>query len=140
MPHARGSRRDASLGGPFVRPVPLRDGEQVIEEFVANYSQTAFRAVGGKLIVTDQRIVFTPHHIDAATAGRTISLPLDQISSVGVQERGGSVLAGGLRRRLRLHTRAGTTELFVVNDRQHVIEVIERALASHTEPHEPSAE
>jgi hypothetical protein len=122
------SRRDErSLGGRFVRPVPLHEGEEVLEEFVANYAQSTFRAVGGKLVVTTERVVFTPHHLDAATAGRTVSLPLEDIVEVGVQERGADVLAGGIRRRLRLRTQEGAAELFVVPNRRHVIDVIERA-------------
>lgn len=120
-------RDRASLGGRFVRPIPLLVNESVIEEFVANYSQSSFRAVGGKLIVTNRRVVFTPHHLDAATAGRTVSIPLVEIAAVGVQERGGNVLSGSLRKRLRIETHSGSTKLFVVNGRRHVIAVIDEA-------------
>ncbi len=54
-------------------PVPkpeLSPNERELETYRANRTQGS-RAVGGHLLLTDQRLLFYPHKVDSATGGAT---------------------------------------------------------------------
>ena len=61
----------------------LGPGERVLERWRANRTQHSQRAVGGHLHLTDRRLLFEPHAFDVIVAGRTVSVPLRDISDVG---------------------------------------------------------
>jgi hypothetical protein len=105
------------IGAWWLKSQEAEPGEEVRWTKLANRTQGS-RSVGGKLFLTDRRIVFTPHLIDAALAGKGWAAPLDSIADVGVQEPGtgrGKALGGGARKRLRIALRDGSDELFVAN-------------------------
>jgi hypothetical protein len=95
----------------------------------ANRTQSAFRAVGGRLVLDDDRLEFRAHGFDRALAGKGWSAPLTAIRSVGTEPRGINPLSGALRERLRVEADDGSVELFVVNDLDEVRQRIERAVA-----------
>jgi hypothetical protein len=95
----------------------------------ANRTQSAFRAVGGKLVLEDDRLEFLPHGFDRALAGKGWSVPLAGIRSVGTEPRGINPFNGALRERLRVEAEDGSVELFVVSDLGEVRERIEGAVA-----------
>ena len=69
--------------------------------------------------------MFAPHAVDAALAGEWWWAPLDSITAVDRQKRDWSQYkAGGLRTRLRIDLRDGSTELFLVNKVDQVIKQI----------------
>lgn len=107
------------LGGGLFSAVPSLPDEQVVVSYLANQTQHAARAVGGKLLLTTHRFVFVPHRFDAVTGGRVWIMPRADVLSVGIQSRGGDTFGGGLRERLRLDTNYGAA-LFVVNKLQQV--------------------
>jgi hypothetical protein len=100
----------------------LDPGEQVEWSKAANRFQGS-RAVGGRLALTDRRLVFAPNRLDALLMGRRWAVPLEQIRSVGVEPRGSgnkSLFGGNLRNRLRIRSGDGE-ELFVINEVEDVL-------------------
>jgi hypothetical protein len=99
-----------------------------VEQWRANRTQSAMRAVGGKLVLTETQLEFRPNRVDTATGGRAWSAELAQIRSGGTEKRGRNPLNGSIRERLRVETADGGAELVVVNGLEQVIERIRRAL------------
>ena len=95
----------------------------------ANRTQSALRAVGGRLVLTSDRLEFQPHGVDKALFGRDWSVPLGRIRSVGAEPRGLNPFSGAMRKRLRVETDDGSVEMFVVSRLDEVIERIEAARA-----------
>jgi GRAM domain len=96
------------------------EGETLAFSLTANRSQSQNRAVGGMLFVTNKRLLFSPHLIDAASGGMKLQIPLKDISSIDKQAAGGDTFGGGLRARLAIK-HGDVTELFVVNKLEEVI-------------------
>jgi hypothetical protein len=82
---------------------------------LANHTQSANRAVGGKLFVTNKRLLFSLHLFDHLLGGRKLALDVGAVWSVGKREKGGDTFGGGLRDRLQITLQNGDAELFVVN-------------------------
>jgi len=82
----------------------------------ANHVSSRVRAVGGRLTVEGEDLVFRPHGLDRALAGKDLTVPLREITgfrTVGIAPL--ELFAGGLRRRLAIETAGGATHLFVVS-------------------------
>lgn len=94
----------------------------------ANYS-VGGRAVGGKLHVTDRRIVFRPHVLDRVTGGKGFTAPLSAVTGVSKAPKDGQLFSGGLRDRLQIELGDGSVHHFVVNQLDQTIEEELRALA-----------
>jgi len=104
------------------------DGEEVRYSRPASRAQHARRAVGGRLYVTNRRVLFCPHAVDAALAGEYWWVEHSAIRGLGRAERNYRALhAGGLRRRLRIELVGGDVELFVINKLDQVIAEIRAA-------------
>lgn len=105
--------------GLWVSRPKLHDDENVRWTKNANRQQDELRAVGGRLFLTNRRLLFQPNRFDSITGGRTWSTPIDNIVDVAVHAREADVplmgKAAKLRRRLQIETPEGN-ELFVVND------------------------
>lgn len=100
----------------FNQPV-FHESESNVFEVPANYSQ-GYRAVGGKLFGSTQRLIFVPNRIDAKLGGRVVSIPRDQITNVSKVARSWSVFeifSGALVPRMSVMLHDGTRFLFVVN-------------------------
>ena len=113
----------------WVPAAELDDGESEIWSVLANHSVSAWRAVGGKLVATQSRLVFTPNRIDRALKGRVWAVPLDSIKAVDRKGPTGGLFNGGLRSRMRIVTNDGTEHLFVVNKLNDIISKTEAHLA-----------
>jgi hypothetical protein len=94
----------------------------------ANRTQNSGRAVGGRLFLTDERILFEPHRLDARTGGKPWGAALTAIVRVGTESADGNPFSGGLRTRLRLDLSDGNAEFFVVNHMDSLREVIETGI------------
>ena len=115
--------------GWFVKEPELDPGEQVVTTKAANRAQGK-RSVGGRLTVTDRRLIFMPNVIDSILAGRAWSIPKADVAGVGA--------APGMRKRLRVRTSDGGEELFVVNGLdEFVSQLTQQGLPA--EPPEPPA-
>jgi len=104
----------------------LRARERIRWQTAANRAQGG-RSVGGRIFLTNQRLVFEPNRIDSITGGRQWAVPLSAIHEVGFQTRDRNLFSGGLRNRLRLTCADGDDELIVVNHLDDVIDVLETA-------------
>lgn len=98
-----------------------RDGERVLKSFKANRTQPEALAAGGKLFLTDQRLLFEPGSVDSKTGGEKASIELNAVEKVSKESSGGrslrdTLFGGGLRDRLRIDVDDQTTELFVVSN------------------------
>lgn len=118
--------------GIWVKSPKLAVSETITWKRSANRTQSANRAVGGRLYLTADRILFEPNHIDALTGGRSWQGRLTDIATVGTQAPTGEKFNGGLRTRLLIELRDGTTELFVVNGVDRVVELLRAAMAERT--------
>jgi hypothetical protein len=105
------------------------DQETLIWRHSASQIQGARGTVGGSLYLTETWLLFRPNRFEAVIGGQHWSTPLRTIRSVSIQLRGGNVLKGGLRDRLRVDLADGSAELFVVDQINEVIRVINRAIA-----------
>jgi hypothetical protein len=105
----------STVGGIFTARFRLRSGEAASSVWLANYSESSMRAVGGRLIFTTQRIAFVPHRIDAMFKAKAWERPVADVVGAKVLGRAASgVLGGGLRRRLAIDFADGDQMLFVV--------------------------
>lgn len=97
----------------------LADGERELRSWLANHS-VGWRAVGGKLVATDRRLIFSPNIMDARMGGRTWSLPLEQMAQLGTRSPTFHPFNGGMMTRLKITTRDGGEHLFVVSNPEGV--------------------
>lgn len=103
----------------------LKPSEHEIATYRANRTQ-GFRAVGGHLLLTNQRVLFYPHKIDDGTGGKSWECELTSVTSVGMSARGLHPFNGSMRRRLQI-ARDGEMEYFVVNGGASIAAAIEKA-------------
>lgn len=93
----------------------LQVGEVIAWESSAGRALNRWITSGGRLVVTNRRVVFQPNRFDAMTGKRTWECSLSSVDGVQVVDRDLTVLAGGVRKRLGIQTTEGL-ELFVVDD------------------------
>ena len=95
----------------------------------ANHVTSRGRAVGGKLLVEGDRLVFQPHFFDRALRANEWSAALAEVSAVEVAGRDpkGHLFSGGLRRQLAVHA-GGEEHRFVVNGVENVAAALRGAL------------
>jgi len=126
------------LGMPDEEALATREEETVRHSETCNRTQNRRRAVGGRLWVTDRRLVFRPHDFDDSLAGRSLAVSLDEIATVGTEPSSlhprrflrrplDALFGGGLRTRLRVETVDGETDLLVVSDPEATGEAIRAA-------------
>ena len=89
---------------------PLKDGEKIVLEGLANHFQ-GIEAVGGRLVLTNERVVFKSHSFNIQTHEWSVALP-DILETESARTLG--VVPNGLL----IKVKSGETERFVVNDRE----------------------
>jgi hypothetical protein len=97
----------------------LRTGEVIVSRKFANHFQATGRAVGGRLIVTDKRVIFQPHRLDSASGGQWWEVRLADVSSIGETPPG--LGPNNLRTSLWLDVKSSDNEYFLVNGLHDVI-------------------
>lgn len=113
--------------GLFVAKPKLEPGERVLSSLRANRS-LGKRAIGGRLLVTHRRLIFSPHVVDRLLHAESWSWPLTAIDEVGAAARTlEQPLSGGARRRLEVKLVDGGHESFVVNHVERVIAAVTAA-------------
>lgn len=105
----------------------LASGETIVRSWAANRTSTKARAQGGRLHLTDRRLIFRPHAFDRLLRGREWEVALDRVVGVGIEPRSGNPLGGGLRNRLRIEDVDGDVQLFVVNKLDAVVDEVRKA-------------
>ena len=88
----------------------LKDGEQIVREGVANHFQS-IEAVGGRLVLTNERVIFKSHPFNIQThewsVARTDISEMEPARTFGIVPNG-----------LLIKAKSGETERFVVRDRE----------------------
>ena len=113
--------------GWYFREPTLWKGETSLHRYRANRA-TKWRAIGGLLVATDQRLIFEPHHVDGLFGAQTIEMSLRQIDSVEVTPPRRSTSELGIKDRLEVTMRSGHRERFLVKDVQAVVNEIRECL------------
>jgi hypothetical protein len=98
----------------------MREDEQLLWEKAANRFQNRLRAVGGRLYLTDRRLVFGRHEYDSRFGGREWAAPLSEIRDVEARGR-------GPLRKVQVTMRDGTVERFVVRPSDEVAGLLRAA-------------
>lgn len=94
----------------------LSSTEHVVESWLANRVQSPWRAVGGKLWLTNERLLFVPNNVEQHLGGDGWECPIGDVSAARTVDRQlAQVFSGGLRSRLELTTQR-SIELFVVKN------------------------
>ena len=121
-----GAPVDGEIGGGWLTSFRARPGEVIRWSAMANRTQGdptrgVPRAVGGKLFLTNQRVLFTPHRLDYLFAGEKWEAAVADIQQVDKEPHdrrpsSATLFSGALRDRLRLTFKDGSVALFVVNN------------------------
>ncbi len=82
---------------------------------------------GGKLVVTNRRVLFQPNRFDAVTGKKPWECPLASVTGFEAVDRDLTVLAGGMRKRLGIQTSDGV-KIFVVNDLEEKVSELREIL------------
>ena len=105
--------------------INFREGESQIREGKANKT-SLFWATGGKLILTNQRLLFLGHGMNLGKRG--LVLELKDIFSVEKGVTFSIFLPIPIPNAIRIHTQDGTVHKFTVTKRGEWIEAISNAL------------
>jgi hypothetical protein len=105
--------------GWWVRSPDLEPGEHVAWSRFANREQTSMRQTGGRLFLTDRRVLFQPNRLDLLMGGQSWQAGRNDIRLMRVEGSRPTAPIMGLtarnRRRLRVELVTGAVELFVIN-------------------------
>lgn len=111
---------------------PRLEADEVVRwEKFANRQQSEYQATGGRLYLTDRRLLFVPNRLDSVTGGDRWSVSSANVREIGVEGREPTIPVAGkaakLRRRLRIATTTGL-ELFVINKVNEAVSDLKSAL------------
>ena len=107
----------------FNMPI-LTEGEDLQFEILANHTQSK-RAVGGKIFVTSERLLFAPNRLDSLTGGLTVDIAISTVLGATKSPPVYSLsemFSGAFRSRLCLHTERDGDRFFVVNQLEKTIQ------------------
>jgi hypothetical protein len=108
------------LLGLRIVPPQTESGELVAWSARANMVQRRVRAVGGRLYLTDRRLVFGRSRTESFLGGKESSANLGDLASAS---------AGG-KRTIRVECEDGRVERFVIDSADHSARVIDKAIRS----------
>lgn len=106
------------LVGLRIVPPGLQAGEEIRWSTRGNRWQTRLRAVGGRLYLTNRRLIFGRNRLESLLGGREWSLPLSELVSVEMTGR----------RAIGVELASGGVERFLVADRDHAVSLIAAAI------------
>lgn len=95
------------------------------KSWLANHTRGQL-AVGGRLSLADDRLVFVPNWFEKVLRGGSWTCQLAAITGVGVADRGLNPVSGAWRRRLVV-VHDGREDYFVVNHVNQIVDAIELA-------------
>lgn len=114
---------------------PYSPGNEVwVWKHAANRAQNGIRQVGGRLFLSDQRLVFQPNRFDALTRGERWAVSRGQVAEFSVSARQPSLNPAALRNRLRVSQHDGEVDVFVVNHLDEVLARLRAWLAADARP------
>jgi ATP-dependent RNA circularization protein (DNA/RNA ligase family) len=107
-----------------VREPPFEEGEEVRWEARANRFQQKFRSIGGRIYLTDRRLVFAPTKFEEKIGGRAWSARLADLDRAFVQ---------GLLKNVRVVASDGEMQRFVIWPRVESAATIDAAIQAAKE-------
>jgi hypothetical protein len=115
--------------GVWFRDLRLLPDERLVWQVACNWQQRG-TARGGRLGRTPRALIFEPSRLDGLMGAGSRRIPLTDILSVGIESAGGrgSLLGGGIRRRMRLTLTNGVQELLLLNGLDSRIHDVEAAI------------
>lgn len=102
-----------------VRQPELEPGEEIRWEARANRFQLKIRSVGGRLYLTDRRLIFAPNKFESRVGGKVWS---DRLRDLEQAFSDGSI------RTVRVVTRGGQGQRFVVGEKGETAATIDTAI------------
>ncbi len=102
---------------------PQDDAEEIRGKFAANLMR-GWEGVGGRITLTNQRLLFEAHKVNLQP--EPLAIPLSDISDVTPSNMMGGILPNSII----VHCRSGRQFRFVLWGRKRIIAMIERELAS----------
>jgi hypothetical protein len=108
----------------------IRPSETINWRARANRRQEGHGAVGGTLLVTGDRIVFSPNLVNRLLLGGRWETPVASVRSIELVPSGGDRYGGGFRDRLGIRTTEGL-QIFVVNRVESRIRELHHLLRLH---------
>lgn len=118
----------------WVKEPDLTAGERVLWRRNANREQSPLRQVGGRLFLTNKRLVFAPNRFDERTGGERWDARLEDIADVSTHPARPTFpflgLTARLRRRLQVERRDGSVDIFVVNRVDDAVRTLQKAMSS----------
>lgn len=122
-----------SLGGWWMSTCSLADDEGLDAKYPANYFRESGRPLGGRLYVTDRRVIFLPHRIDSLFGGAPAIFRADDTASVESETAADRPTSEkSIPDRLQIERRDGSLHLFVVSDLDDAIARVSERLG-HTD-------
>jgi hypothetical protein len=115
--------RSGKILGLRVVPPELLSGEAVKWSAKANMMQQRIRAVGGRLYLTDRRLVFGRNKAESHLGGKEWSADLGELASA----------SSGGRRSIRVERNDGRVERFIIGSPQGSAETLDRAIHAFRE-------
>jgi hypothetical protein len=115
--------------GVWFRNPLLNAGEIAERHFFAMHLQGWRGGIGGRLTVTDARLIFMANRFEPIFGGKDWSVPLKDVTACDVTGRKLNLWAGGWRRRLLVTLNDGSQEQFVVEDVDGIAAVLSSRLA-----------
>ena len=100
---------------------PSSEAEEIVGKFAANLLR-GVEGVGGRLIVTNQRLLFEAHKLNLQRA--PLDIPLDQISDVAETKTAGLIPNG-----VTVTCRSGERHRFVTWNRAKIVAAIKQSMA-----------
>jgi len=127
----------ATIGSWWVSSHEARPDEEVLASYHVNHVPTASRPIGGKLYRTNERLLFSPHLLDAWLGGERVGIELTAIEAVekleGVTDPDAGDEAnepGATTDRVHLICGDDSTHTFIVDDVEATLEEIREAMGS----------
>ena len=106
-------------------------GDNEVRLWLANHS-LGKPAVGGKLFVTNKRIVFIPNRLDSVTGGKRLEIAASEVTNIGEITKdlaATEAFSGAWRNRLMIEGSSGVFGYFVVNQLPKVIADLNSAIS-----------
>jgi hypothetical protein len=100
---------------------PKSDAEEIVGKFTANLLR-GIEGVGGRLIVTNQRLLFEAHKLNLQSA--SLDIPLDEISDVAETKTIGLIPNG-----VTVTCRSGEQHRFITWSRAKIVAAIKQSMA-----------
>jgi hypothetical protein len=101
--------------------IELRSGEQLLADVAANMFR-GVESVGGRMRITDKRILFEPHSLNLQK--QPAEIPLEQVTEVGKSNTMGFIPNG-----LFVHLQSGLEYKFVCWQRERLISLIQKHIS-----------